>query len=162
MPRPPRITQAYKGDADIFLVADKVAVSAGLKGNNPGPTSATGVRFADGTAPMGTSDLGSGGFGQGWGFARAWTNTPGYAGGSSAGSGQVVSDLPYLETDSAGTVVLISDGTTAKKRGRGHFLAKKRGRGHFRERTDGRTRHPPGPRPRRPGGDHRGDDGCDA
>jgi hypothetical protein len=69
------------------------------------------VQAFGGVVKLNTTSLSSSGFGTPWGQSWSWTNDPG-SGGGPAGSGSVVSQMPYLLTDSTGTIALVSNGTT--------------------------------------------------
>jgi YD repeat-containing protein len=72
------------------------------------------VRYADGAVKVSSPDLGSSGFGVPWGQSRSWTNAPGYAASNLNGNGTVIAQLPFLSQDSAGTIAVIANGTTAR------------------------------------------------
>jgi hypothetical protein len=60
-----------------------------------------------------TTDLSSSGFGVPWGVTRSWTNGAGYASTTFYGSGEVVSQLPYLQSFNSGsTIAAITNGVT--------------------------------------------------
>jgi YD repeat-containing protein len=62
------------------------------------------VRYNDGVVQVAAADLASAGFGP-WGHDRSWSNVSGLAPGP-YGNGWVVSQLPYLIQQNAGTTVL--------------------------------------------------------
>src|SRR5260370_15542385 len=87
-----------------------------MEQNAPDRLSGQPVRLFDGVVQMTTTDLSSNGFGVPWGVTRSWTNGPGYANTSFFGSGQVVSQLPYLQSwNNGSTLVLVSNGLNARE-----------------------------------------------
>ncbi len=97
------------GDGEVIDTAFTVRgnVSSGFSTDG-------GVRYLDGTVRVTGNDLGSGGFGVAWGLDRSWTNAAGYGAVTDWGNGTVVCELPYLGQDSAGTVEVLTNGTTAR------------------------------------------------
>jgi hypothetical protein len=94
-----------------------VQVLGGAQGGNPMTQgfSEAGVRFADGTIQLNTSDLVTPGFGNPWGQTRNWTNGPGYVAANINGTGWVDSQMPYIQQENNNnTMVLISSGTNAR------------------------------------------------
>jgi RHS repeat-associated protein len=89
------------------------------RGGNPGvlATSATGLRYSDGSIEVPASDLGSAGFGAPWGQARTWTSNPVYSFRAANGFGWNDSQLPYLIRNngvSNNSIVAITRGTDAR------------------------------------------------
>jgi hypothetical protein len=95
------------GNCDLTGQAD--GLSTGFFESSP-----EGLRFGDGLGVLRSTDLSSGGFGQGWGLMRTWTNGQGYANKVFGGNNTVDCQLPYLQQDSAGTIVAVASGQTAR------------------------------------------------
>jgi RHS repeat-associated protein len=91
-----------------------VKTEAGQGQTGAGSTSPAGVRYADGTVAVASTDLSSSGFGTPWGQSRAWTNGPGYADTTFSGNGMVTAQQPYLLSGSNGTVVEVGNAKTAR------------------------------------------------
>jgi hypothetical protein len=91
------------------LVQQAAALPAG-----PDGVSAAGVRYADRLVQLSLPDLGSSGFGVGWGQERSWSNGGGYAAGTAFGNGTALAQLPTLSQDSNGAIAVIGNGTTAR------------------------------------------------
>jgi hypothetical protein len=121
---------ANNGGTDVFVqrlpapppalwppqaVGDLISTAAGASGNAPGGFSEGGVRYADGLVRLADSDLSSAGFGTPWGQTRTWSNGPGYALGSTLGSGWVASQLPVLlQVNGGSSLAVVSDAATAR------------------------------------------------
>ena len=77
-----------------------------------GTTDEGGIGFGGASRTCG----GSGGFGTPWGVTRSWTNGAGYANTSFYGAGEVLSQMPYMQSwDSGSTLVVISSGVNARE-----------------------------------------------
>jgi RHS repeat-associated protein len=86
-------------------------------GGNPAGngSSSGGVRYFDGTTRLTTTDLSSTGFGTSWGQTRSWSNQPTfgtdrqiYPQAAQNGSGQVISQLPWLLKDGQTIDVIVN------------------------------------------------------
>ncbi len=86
------------------------ACCSGDGGASEGP-----IRYFDGTiVGLASTDLHSNGFGQPWGHTRNWSNHLGYAADHANGSGQMVTQMPFLiEVGTSGTVALVTNGSTS-------------------------------------------------
>src|SRR4029077_14535643 len=72
------------------------------------------VRSCDAVVRQSDTELSSSGFGTSWGQSVNWTNDPGYAASTFGGNHTVTTQQPYLRQDAAGTVAVITNGSTAR------------------------------------------------
>lgn len=87
-----------------------------MESNAPDRFSHEPLRYFDGVIQLTTTDISSQGFGSPWGVTRSWTNGPGYANTSFYGAGEVLSQLPYLQSwNDGGTLVVITNGINARQ-----------------------------------------------
>jgi RHS repeat-associated protein len=110
-PPPPPMPPAFVPDWAASPSSSIGGMAAGSGANEPAMGDGV-VRYTDGTVILAQTDLWSDGFGTGWGQARAWTNTPGYANQNQTGAGWVNAQQPHLVTNAAGTTVAVVRGGT--------------------------------------------------
>src|SRR5262249_10508050 len=95
------------GDCDLTGLAD--GLSSGFF-----ESSGEGLRYGDGLGGTREADLSSAGFRERYRINRSWTNGSGYTTKTFGGNNTADCGLPFLLTDSAGTVAAVASGATAR------------------------------------------------